>query len=157
MIIDSLEQYSLYNFGPAWEKAFKFLSSIDLLLGPGKHIIDGENVFAIVNEYETKPHNEGRFEAHRKYVDIQFLLSGREKLRWSALKNLEPEALYNHERDVEFFKISPEVPSLSTLEPGIFMAFFPEDGHMPGLACSDKTEPVKKVVVKIAVDALCKA
>ncbi|SMF03942.1 YhcH/YjgK/YiaL family protein [Desulfovibrio gilichinskyi] len=156
MIIDSLEQAYFYNFGPAWEKAFKFLSDIDLSLELGKHVIDGEDVFALVSEYETKVHAEGRFEAHRKYVDIQFLLSGREILGWAALKNLEPEVLYDQTRDVEFLKLLPEVPSLSTFKPGLFMAFFPEDGHMPGLAYANNPEPVKKVVVKITVAALCK-
>jgi len=155
MIIDSLEQSSFYNFGPAWKKTFKFLNDIDLSLGLGKHVIDGENVFAIVSEYETKPRAEGRFEAHRKYVDIQFLLSGRERLGWAALEDLTPEVLYDPERDVEFLKSLPEIPTISTLKPGMFIAFFPEDGHMPGLTCAVKPESVKKVVVKIAVDSLC--
>ncbi|WP_291326298.1 YhcH/YjgK/YiaL family protein [Desulfovibrio sp. UCD-KL4C] len=154
MIIDSLEQSSFYNFGPAWQKTFKFLNDIDLSLELGKHVIDGTNVFALVSEYETKPHAEGRFETHRKYVDIQFLLSGREKLGWAALKDLVPEVLYDPERDVGFLKSLPEIPTLSTLKPGMFIAYFPEDGHMPGLTCAVNPEPVKKVVVKIAVDSL---
>ncbi len=153
MIIDSLEHATKYKFGPAWEKAFEFLTKVDPTIEAGKHIIDGDNVFALVSEYKTKSHDKGRFEAHRRYVDIQFLISGREKLGYASLQTLEEETLYDSERDVEFLKNLPEVPSISILVPEMFMAFFPQDGHMPGLAY-EEPEPVKKVVVKIAVDAL---
>ncbi|WP_031480338.1 YhcH/YjgK/YiaL family protein [Maridesulfovibrio frigidus] len=153
MIIDSLEHASKYKFGPAWEKTFEFLAKVDPAIEEGKHIIDGDNVFALVSEYKTKDYDKGRFEAHRKYVDIQFLISGREKLGYASLQALEEETPYDSERDVEFLKDLPEVPSISTLIPGIFMAFFPQDGHMPGLAY-DKPEPVKKIVIKIAINAL---
>ncbi|MBI9111926.1 YhcH/YjgK/YiaL family protein [Maridesulfovibrio ferrireducens] len=154
MILDNLKQFSIYNFGPAWEKAFEFLRELDISIEPGRCVIDGEKVFAQVSEYHTKLQDEGRFEAHRKYVDIQFLLSGREILGWADLPSLETEIIYDPERDVEFLKPLPVTPSLSRLVPGMFMAFFPEDGHMPGLAVGNKPEAVKKVVVKIAVSAL---
>ena len=153
MIIDSLEHATKYKFGPAWEKTFEFLAKVDPAIEEGKHIIDGDNIFALVSEYKTKPHGEGRFEAHRKYVDIQFLISGREKLGWASLQTLEKDTLYDNERDIEFLKDLPELPSISALVPGMFMTFFPQDSHMPGLAY-DKPEAVKKIVIKIAVDVL---
>ncbi|WP_432735987.1 YhcH/YjgK/YiaL family protein [Maridesulfovibrio sp. FT414] len=154
MILDSMDNYSKYDFGPAWETAFSFLRGLETSAALGRHAIDGDTVFAEVNEYNTKEHEKGIYEAHRKYVDIQFLLSGREIIGWADLPALEIETAYIPERDVEFLKPLPELPNQGILTPGNFMVFFPLDGHMPGLRCAEEPEAVKKVVVKIALATL---
>ena len=78
MIIDKLKNaQNYYALGENFKKAFEYLKNNDLsMLKNGRYEIDGENIFVSVQDYETKQPEEGRWEAHRKYADIQFLIKG---------------------------------------------------------------------------------
>ena len=147
MIIDKIDNTNLYvNLGKRIAKAFQYIHSTDFSRAElGRHEIEGEDVFAIVMEYETKELEEGSLEAHRKYIDVQYIVSGAELIAVASLGDQIPSKEYNEKDDYVLFK---ESSSLIRLEAGMFTIFFPDDLHMPGVKLNEKTK-VKKVVVKV--------
>lgn len=107
-------------------------------------------VKAIVSEYTTKSTNEYGYEAHRQFIDIQYLIIGKEEIRSLPLEYLKETKGYNEIDDVAFYKDKDIKPQNLLLGNGYFAIFFPQDGHMPQL-CVDKPELVKKVVIKVRV------
>ena len=151
MIADTLSQCRRYiALSPRFAAAFEFLRQLPADQPLGRHELDGDHCFALVQTYATKPLAEAKFESHRKYIDIQFLQAGSETLLWSPLAALtkitEP---YDAARDITFYAPPPQVTPIN-LRAGEFTIFFPEDGHAPGLEYSGPTE-VRKVVIKISV------
>jgi YhcH/YjgK/YiaL family protein len=133
-----------------WDKAFEFLKTNDLVnIELKKHVIDGENLFVNVSEYNTKEAIDAKFEAHRKYIDIQYVIKGTEMIGVAPLATRDSITQpYDETKDVEFLKFSNETFYQATT--GNFFIFFPDDGHMPGVK-SDSIAPVKKLVVKIRI------
>ena len=107
-------------------------------------------VKAIVSEYTTKHENEYGFEAHRQFIDIQYLIIGRENICCLPLEYLKETKAYSKENDAAFYEETEVNPIDLLLGNGYFAIFFPQDGHMPQL-CVDKPEPVKKVVIKVRI------
>jgi YhcH/YjgK/YiaL family protein len=126
---------------------FEYLQSTDLAsLEPGRVEIDGDQVFALVQEYTSKPMEQGRWEAHRKFIDIQYIVSGEENIGYANVADLTLGE-YNEEKD----RYIPQGEgSFVRLSAGMFGVYMPEDAHMPNMAV-DQPQPVKKVVVKVAV------
>ena len=145
MILDRIDNYKLYTAGnELFEKAFAFL--LDYIADPkpvGRYEIDGDKVFAMVSEYETKL--ESMVEAHNNYIDIQFLDGECEKIEYVLRENLPIKVPYVE--DIEFYEDTPYHSPL-ILRKHDFVILYPHDGHKPGLAV-DKPIPVKKVVVKV--------
>lgn len=150
MIIDLLTNYQLYlPINSNFSKAFNFLRNKDLLnLDPGKYEIDGPNVYAIVDNYFTKPKEEGLWEAHRRYIDIQFVAANKELIGYTNLSQVEKHIEYNENKDIEFFKGEG---SHFLVTAGTFVIFYPQEVHMPGID-TEKSENVKKVVIKILLE-----
>ncbi len=154
MIINTLEHWRQYRLGAAWEKAFDFLISLAPDIATGRHVIDGSDVFAEVAEYATVPEMEKPYESHRTYMDIQYLLRGREWLDYAPIRTLRVRQDYDSQRDFMLYE-RPALPvNRLMLGSGMFAALYPEDGHSPGIACGGMPENVKKVVVKIRVSLL---
>ncbi len=105
-------------------------------------------VKAIVSEYTTKEENENGYEAHREYIDIQYLISGREKICCLPLEYLKETKAYKKDIDAAFYKETLVKPQEIEIGNYYFAIFFPQDGHKPGL-CIFQTEEVKKVVIKV--------
>lgn len=105
-------------------------------------------VKAIVSEYTTNEVNENGYEAHRDYIDIQYLLKGSEKICCLPLEYLKEEQAYKAEIDAAFYEEENVKPQEMVIGNGYFAVFYPQDGHMPGLY-SIEPEEVKKVVIKI--------
>ena len=147
MIFDKLENAGLYlNISNKLKKGFEFLINTDLQsLMPGLHEIEEKDIFALVSEFETKEIEECRLEAHRNYADIQYIVSGREAIGFATLNNQAITTPYTADRDIVFY--TGETAPL-ILEPGMFVVFFPQDVHQPGMQV-DGPERVKKVVVKV--------
>jgi len=150
MIIDKIENSNLYyGLGNRISKAFDYIHNTDLKnIKPGKYGIDGENIFALISEYKTKAESEGKLEAHRKYIDVQYVISGEELMGFAPLGDqiiLEP---YKEESDISFFKGEK---SLTKVSAGMFAIFFPEDVHMPGIS-TEKVSDVKKLVIKVRIN-----
>jgi len=149
MIVDLLANSHLYvGLNPWIDRAFAYLRETDLAaLEPGDYEIDGKNIYARALTYTTRAPENGVWEAHRRYIDLQVMVEGAERICYAPLSRLAPGA-YDEAKD--FWRLSGEGDSV-TLPNGSFMLLWPTDGHMPCLAV-DKPESIKKVVVKIAVD-----
>jgi biofilm protein TabA len=149
MIVDLLANSHLYvGLNPRIDRAFAYLRETDLAaLEPGDYEIDGKNIFARSLTYTTRVPEQGVWEAHRRYIDLQVMVEGAERICYAPLSRLAPDA-YDETKD--FLRLSGEGDSV-TLPEGSFMLLWPGDGHMPCLAVGEP-EPIKKVVVKIAVD-----
>lgn len=134
-----------------WDTAFEFLKSNDLTTAENKkHVLDGDNLFVSISEYNTKEQADTRFEAHRKYIDIQYVATGKEMIGVAPLATQDSILqAYDEAKDIEFSRF-PKA-EFFTADPGNFFVFFPADGHMPSLKI-DSIAPVKKVVVKIMID-----
>jgi biofilm protein TabA len=143
------EHYS--NNKETWDKAFKWLKKADLRDIPtGKCEIDGDRVFALVSEYRPKDINDTRFEAHKEYIDIQYVIKGIETIGVASLSKGIAITAFDVEKDVGFFEI-PEIEcKYYKAEPGQYFIFFPGDAHRPGIK-AEESEGVKKVVVKVRV------
>jgi YhcH/YjgK/YiaL family protein len=148
MIYDMLENSRLYTqITPQLEKAFSFLQSTNLAdLKPGRIELEGDSVYVMVQEYLTKPQDAGQWEAHKRYVDVQYIVSGSEKIGFAMLNSMQLGE-YNPERD---FQAMFGEGQFMTMIPGSFAVFFPQDAHMPGIAM-EELAPVKKIVIKCAV------
>jgi YhcH/YjgK/YiaL family protein len=149
MIVDLLANAHLYRgLNSRIDRAFAYLHETDLAaLEPGDHEIDGKDIFARAITYTTRIPENGVWEAHRRYIDLQVMVQGEERICYAPVSRLI-RGEYDESKD--FLHLSGEGDSV-TLPSGSFMLLWPGDGHMPCLAV-DKPEPIKKVVVKIAVD-----
>ena len=150
MIIDKLKNIDLYSgLGEGISKAIRFLQETDFSNFQQKIVeIDDKNIFAIFSEYQTKDIQNCRLEAHKKYIDIQYILSGNELIGYSSLNNQTVIEKYSEENDVAFFEGET---SLMKLDEGMFAVFFPDDLHKPCIKTNTIPETVQKIVVKIAV------
>lgn len=117
---------------------------------PGKYEVEGGDLFYIVQGYETQPVEAGRLEIHRKYMDIQYIVSGCECIGVAPLEGLVEETPYNGEKDLAFYEYDPAMSRLH-LTQGMFAIFWPNEPHMPGRSI-DKAETVKKIVVKVRME-----
>lgn len=149
MIIDKLSNSNLYSgLGERINKAFAYLKETDFSkMELGKYQIDGENIFALVNEYTTKDVSEGKLEAHKKYIDVQFVAKGKELMGYAPLQSQTVIDPYNEQNDITFFNGEK---SFTLVEEEMFAIFFPTDVHLPGIKV-DEPAYVKKVVVKVKV------
>jgi YhcH/YjgK/YiaL family protein len=147
MILDQLDSALMYTgFGETIVIGLSLLSEDSVRnAAPGKHEVDGDSLFYIVDEYETKPIGQGRLEIHRKYLDIQYIVSGSECLGFAPLEGLTEETLYEGEKDLAFYRYEPTMTKL-ILKQGMFAIFWPNEPHMPGRSI-DKAVAVKKIVV----------
>lgn len=151
MIADTINNSELYkNLSPLIKKGFDYIKQTDFSkMELGKYLIEGDALFALFQEYETKDINDCKLEAHKKYIDIQFILSGRELIGVTPLTDQLPSKEYNADDDYALYdNISS---SMIKLESGDFAIFFPTDLHMPCLKIDNRSEKVKKVVIKVKV------
>lgn len=134
-----------------WDKAFSFMKNNDLTkLEIKRYDIDGNNVYALIQEYMSKDEQTARYEAHEKYVDIQYVVSGKELMGLSPMADkagiLEP---YNAEKDIIFLSVGKIVNYKA--DPGRFFIFLPSDIHRPGLRDGESIK-IRKAVIKVKVD-----
>jgi YhcH/YjgK/YiaL family protein len=144
--IDNAEIY--YSLSENLKKGFEWIKNSNIeLLSDGRYEIDGNNVFASVQTYETK--EDAKYEAHRKYIDIQYMIFGAEKIGIANLTSCKTVIEYNAEKDIEFYDIV-EQDMFVGLKTGEFVVLYPHDAHKPSISFFDK-QTVKKVVVKVAI------
>ena len=152
MVFDSLSNCKLYyGMHPRFQEAFDFIKkAIAENLDPGKYEIDGKELWASVQEYTSKLEADAKAEAHKNYIDIQFIVSGTEVIEGFDIKYATAKSEYNDVKDVMFYEDYQNAGKgiLNANEYGIF---FPHDVHKPGMCLSGKQAPVKKIVVKVKV------
>ena len=140
-----IKHYALHP--ERWQKAFKFMAETDLKnLAVGKHEIDGTNLFVNINEYASK--DEAPCEGHLKYIDIQFVISGEEKIGITPMAKTKEATPYDDEKDVYFMQ--PLDEKFYPANQGNFFIFFPSDAHRPAIKIADSV-PVKKAIVKLKI------
>ena len=150
MIYDKLENIDLYKgISDDIYAGLQYLRVIDADIASGTYQIT-PRVKAIVSEYETKAENKYGFEAHRKNIDIQYLIKGEEKISSLPLEYLKESKPYDENIDAAFYVERGIKPQDLLLGNGFFTILFPQDGHMPQL-CVNKPTIVKKVVVKVKI------
>lgn len=150
MITDTLAHWRRYPLGEAWEKAFTFLEGVSPDISAGRYAIDGDDIFAEVAEYVPVPDGAKPYEAHRVYMDVQFLLAGREWLLHAPLNTLRLRQPYNAERDFALFEVPAQAGARVPLGGGMFAALYPQDGHCPGI--ERPAEPVAESVAGPAAE-----
>lgn len=149
MILDRLDQAEKYfEMHPAFEKAFAFLrQDAPSDMSAERHEINGDRMFCIISKGPGKTREEARLEAHRKYIDIQYIIAGTDEMGWKPTVACETiETSYNADNDIEFFKDKPE--SWTKVPAGSFAIFFPQDAHAPLVSDGE----VHKVVLKILAE-----
>ena len=142
---------SYFRHKDRWDKTFAFLKDNDLTkMEIKRYDIDGNNVYAPISEYLTKDDTAARYEAHREYIDLQYVISGRELIGLAPLSDVKDILVpYDAAKDIEFMTVN-QITNL-TATPDRFFIFFPSDVHRPGLK-EGVNSPVRKVVVKIKVN-----
>jgi len=130
----------------AWDKAFAFLRDSDLAaLSVGKHVIDGDNVYALVTEAPSKEFDKSAWESHKNYIDLQHVITGEEKIGEAPVATATVLKPYDATKDLANYTTEGKF-YLAT--PDIFFLFFPGDAHRPNIKV-DGYDVVKKVVIKI--------
>ena len=149
MIIDKIQNASLYyDINEKIAIALKYLENTDFSeIQNGKYEILGDDIFVLIQDYQTKSLAEGRFEAHKKHIDIQYLIKGIEKMGYTNVNTLKPLTDYDETADIMFLEGNGY---LVTVEEKFFTIFTPLDAHMPGIEAITP-QYVKKAVVKIKI------
>ena len=149
MSLDSLKNKAQYAaLHPRFQAVFDFIDNNDVASLPcGRHDIDGDNIFVMVQELDLREVSAARLELHRKYIDIQLLLSGpNEIFGWSEKKDcLTAETEFDEQKDIQLFTDIPQC--FYSVGEGQFSILFPEDGHAPMLGEGH----VKKCIFKVAL------
>lgn len=116
----------------------------------GRYEVQGEDLYFVVQEYQTQPIEKGLLEIHRRYLDIQYIVSGRECIGYHPFDGLTEEQPYDGEKDIAFYRLHGATSRI-VMEEGMFAIFWPHEPHMPG-RMADIPEKVKKIVVKIRME-----
>lgn len=148
MILDSIANHSLYHpLSARIALGLEWLASYQGDAELGRYPLDGENVIAIVQTYDTAPAAEKRWETHIRHLDIQYIVSGHEYILHAPIRAMEEKVPYNEVKDVTFYHEPAEHTAL-LLGPGDFAIFHPSDAHKPG-CLAGASDRVEKVVIKI--------
>ena len=148
MIIDNLDNAAYYNsLGENIAKALSYLKSTDFTqLETGKYEIEGDEIFALVSEYQTKHARDEKLEAHKKYIDVQYIVSGAELMGCSTFTGQQPSKEYDESRDFMLYDEQPDF--FVKVTAGMFTIFYPTDLHMPSIEVGEPSA-IKKVVMKV--------
>lgn len=149
MVHDHISHASEYfNLSQGIRAALEYLAQADLAaLTPGRHDVDGDRVFALVSDYETRLPADAFWEAHRQHVDVQYVHQGRERIGYGRLDRFHAEP-YDAGRDLTV--AVGEASGFAQVSVGEFVILFPNDVHMPGLQVHGP-EAVRKIVVKVKI------
>jgi biofilm protein TabA len=135
-----------------WDEAFAYLRDTQLdSVAPGKYYLDDENVYVLVTEGKTKAFEDAQWEAHKKYIDIQYVIQGKEKMGIAPFSKASVKIPFNETTDIGFYDVPDADGKFYVAEPGTFLIFFPQDAHRPAIQV-EGFKVVKKVVIKIKAD-----
>jgi YhcH/YjgK/YiaL family protein len=150
MLISSIKNHkNILKFFPQLDIVFDFLlNKVSSKTIDGKYNIT-KDIYAVVANSEPKPKEEQLLEAHKKYIDLQYILVNTDNIGWKFLdKSFKISKRYNKKNDISFYKNKPDI--FFKLKKGDFVIFFPEDAHAP--LCNLKK--VKKCIIKIPKEYL---
>ena len=151
MIKNSLKYTkNYYNLSNKIRLGLEFLENNNLKnFENGKYQILNDEVYINIQDYNTKPENQGKWEAHRKYIDIQFMIEGSELIGVGEIQDFKTIESYDEKKDVEFLSSNLTQQFIKMTE-GDFIILYPYDVHMPQISV-DSSSYVKKAVVKVCV------
>jgi YhcH/YjgK/YiaL family protein len=151
MIADVLKNKQIYApISSRIKTALEYIAKTDFTaMEPGRYELDGSNLFVLVQAYDSIPKEEGKWECHRKYIDIQYIAEGIEQIGCNNIDKMKISTEYNPEKDIAFLSGEGDYVTFSK---GSYGIFFPEDAHMPKIAVNNIPGKVKKAVVKIKID-----
>lgn len=149
--IDMVLLYQHYSsHRDLWDRVFDFLRNSNLeTLDTGRYVLSEDSLFVIVDEYITEDVEERKYEAHRKYIDLQYIIRGKELIGVAELDNVNLIESYDDEKDIAFYEKAKGNYRLA--DNSVFFVFFPDDAHQPCVK-ADQAQPVKKIVFKIISD-----
>lgn len=145
MIFDRISNIKKYKEIPL--DVADFVLSLTPETYPGHYEISGDT-YANIDCYVTKPEEQGKLESHKKYIDIQLLLTGEERLDYIDISELTVSESYNPEKDIMFYQKTDKFLNSVKLSAGYFVLLYPAEAHQPQMSLSTP-QSVKKVVVKI--------
>lgn len=149
MILDALANADRYStLHPLFTRAFDYLRTTNLAaLDTGRFNIDDENLIAIFSKGPGRERSSAKLECHRRYIDIQYIISGSDEMGWKPLRDChQPVSEFNSDKDIQFFTDTAD--AWVTAPAGSFCLFFPDDAHAPLVSSGE----IHKVVLKIAVE-----
>lgn len=148
MIIDNKKNKELYyNVHPLFRAAFEFIEKIeDENLAPGCYELDGKKLFVNVSEYELGE-NAGIYEAHGKYIDIQYIIKGKEVFNCTKESECEVTQAFDEKIDAALYSCNGMRTRIEAGE-GDFAIFYPQDIHNPGVKYADGIK-IKKAIAKV--------
>lgn len=148
MIYDTFENMKMYcEEGDKLYKAIKYAMDFDLSQPDGDYEVDGKNMIAKVQSYETSPAETRKFESHREYYDVQVIRVGCERQDVALAAELEPLAPFDTVKDVVKLK-APQVFSSVVMDPGKFVVYYPQDIHRPNCNLTGVCK-VRKICMKV--------
>ena len=131
------------------EKALAYVRENGASLADGKVYLDGDKLYVSIQSYKTKNWEDCKYEAHRRYIDIQYIISGSEIITVTDKEGLTERAPYSDEKDVVFFQDDKKGTDF-VLNAGDYVVVFPDDVHKPTVRAGESSD-VKKAVVKILI------
>ena len=149
MIVDNLDTLNEYNVVP--QEVLDFIKDLTVSTPNGRYEIT-DKIYANIETYERKSEYEAYLESHRKYIDLQFLLYGEERIDYMNIDGLEVQSAYDCDKDIIFYRRPKVEISSIYLNGRNFAIFFPQDAHAPQITTLALQNNVKKVVIKIAVE-----
>ena len=150
MIVDNIVNCEKYcGVNDKFEKAFAFLKNAPADLPAGRHEISGDEIFAVVQSYITKNEDECICEGHRKYIDVQYMVSGNEFMKITDISSVKSEVAYDQNKYLEIFS-NGEACDQVVMTPGKFAVFFPNDIHKGAIMYTNPSE-IRKIIVKVRV------
>ena len=152
MIFDNVKNAKMYyGVNPKFEKAFEFIKkAVEGNFEVGKYEIDSKEIYASIQSYDSKTLENAKFEGHKNYIDVQYIVEGRETMGCVEISKAKEKNEYNAEKDVTIYECS-DIASYSVTEEGDFCIFFPNDIHAPGVAYNNEPSKVIKIVVKVRI------
>jgi len=140
------EQYPIIiNYINKLQKKYVGQGSFNLDVGEHENFFLSKDVYAIEQVYETKERDLCDFEAHKKYIDIHYIVDGSERIAVSSASELSVAREYDDEGDYILYK-TPMESSTLLLTQGDIAIFFPDDAHMTAIEVKGKARMTKTVI-----------
>lgn len=150
MVKDKLSAHHLYEtLNPRFKAAFEWLkkhASGDI--PDGRYELDGNKLVALPQGYNTHPFSAKLFETHKKYIDIQYIISGSEKIYLGDPSGMAVAVEFSEEKDIAFH--DGRGPAVD-MAPGDFMIIWPHEAHAPGCDPAAEAVAVRKIILKVVV------
>lgn len=148
MIIDNIKNAARYEAMPFITRALSYAEKYsDETLEIGRYEID-DKLAAVVNSYMTAPPEPDKYENHREWIDVQYVIEGVEEIRVCPREGMEPATVFDVPADYEFCK-TPEHYTSLVLKAGDFAVLWPDETHSPQLAANGEPCRTRKIIFKV--------